>query len=393
MQRRRFRGANTLQMSRVCTACLCTAPSWQKRTLRACVPSACSIQPRYARHLHMEALALQGMLYVASDAVAPAAAVMDPTCRSITLVAGTGSVVVGHDGSHGVRVGGWGALFADHASAFEIARQALACAAGAADRGKDCALQGTLQARAGVQSMPALLQWVYADPAPGHIATLAPAVLHAASADDADALSIRGEAAAAASELVAAAYARLQGADSAAAPSYSVVMSGGLFEDDGFRGAVETRVRERLPGAAVLRYVVCSILGCKAALRAMACLPFCRVDNTSARRIQRRCHIGGQRTTSHAAQSTSHFVQLICNRVPILRAERQQTWRSARRDWPGTTCNRGTRAHVARCFGASCSGAGRSVMRNGQELTHASCMRECIDAQCSERPVMEPSQP
>ena len=192
-------------------------------------------------------------MYVASDVVAPAAAVSDAPRRCVTLIAGTGSVAVACDGSEGVRVGGWGALFDDRASGFGIARDGLACAAAAADRGKSCVLQGYLQRCAGVGSMSDLLQWVYEDPTPAHVASLAPAILRAADEGDAAALSIVIAAAAAAADLAVLASERLQCAGVAAPQVETFLLAGGLFQDALFRKSVQSCLQDRCRQPELLR--------------------------------------------------------------------------------------------------------------------------------------------
>lgn len=118
----------------------------------------------------------------------------------IVAVAGTGSIVAGEDetGARG-RAGGWGYLFGDEGSAFDIGRRAVIAALHDYDgRGPSTRLSGGLAAEAGVASLPDLLAFAYRQASPQTwVAGLARQVSEAAEAGDAVARGILRQAGAA----------------------------------------------------------------------------------------------------------------------------------------------------------------------------------------------------
>ncbi|BAS26254.1 N-acetylglucosamine kinase [Limnochorda pilosa] len=169
----------------------------------------------------------------------------------VVIVAGTGSIVAGHDArGNEVRVGGWGYLGGDEGSAFDIGRSGLAAALQAEDGRGEFTLMGDLLCRRyGVDSVRNLLPMIHSYSTPQRlIASLALVVDEAAVQGDRLARSILKRAA---GELIRAASTGLgrlglTGADA------RVVLVGGVFCSDLVRSAVMEGMRERVPGVQVV---------------------------------------------------------------------------------------------------------------------------------------------
>jgi len=146
----------------------------------------------------------------------------------VVVIAGTGSIAVGHDGAgRVVRAGGWGHVLGDEGSGYQIAQRGLNAATRARDgRGPATSLLESLPDAVGAASVEDLASRIYLEGWPaGQIAALAPVVLTAA--DEGDAVA-RGIVAAAGHELSRAAVAviRALGKDET---HLEVVLSGGVF--------------------------------------------------------------------------------------------------------------------------------------------------------------------
>jgi glucosamine kinase len=162
----------------------------------------------------------------------------------IILIAGTGSVAYGEDGSgRGVRAGGWGYLFGDRGSAFWIARAALEEAMRAFDAARSCPLGEAALRHFEMPDLRALAHSFYTGGlSRTRLAAFAPAVGDAARRGDAAAQAIIEEGGAALAELVFLVKAQLD-----AVPPVRVALSGGAFFDEALRAAAE-RVLRTDPG-------------------------------------------------------------------------------------------------------------------------------------------------
>jgi len=163
----------------------------------------------------------------------------------VVVVAGTGSIAYGRVGDgRSARAGGWGPLFGDEGSGFDLGKRAVAAALAAADgRGPATALSPLIVRSLGlaeVEDAVAALRWHQADPA--KVATLAPLVQRAAENGDGVALDIIAGAAQALAEMAGAVLARL-----GLRPAGAVVAAGGglLLEPAPLRRALDAALRRR----------------------------------------------------------------------------------------------------------------------------------------------------
>jgi len=169
---------------------------------------------------------------------------------AVLVLSGTGSAAYGDDGAERtVRTGGWGYLFGDEGSAFAIARDALAAAMRANDRGATIPLEGAALGFFGCADVRALasaaLRGRIARPA---LAAFAPRVHAAAAAGDADGLRIIADAADALASLAALTIARLE----TGAREVAVALAGGSFADPAYTLLVQTRLHAHAPQARVV---------------------------------------------------------------------------------------------------------------------------------------------
>jgi N-acetylglucosamine kinase-like BadF-type ATPase len=159
---------------------------------------------------------------------------------AIAVIAGTGSVAYGEDGAGAsVRVGGWGFLFGDEGSGFAVARDALARAMAADDRGARSPLGDAALAyfdRRDLRDLATAAQ--LGRVTRGELAAFARVVHDAARLGDPDASAIVAGAAGALAELAGVAIARLK----LAGRSVPVALCGGAFRNDAFFA----RTREQL---------------------------------------------------------------------------------------------------------------------------------------------------
>jgi N-acetylglucosamine kinase-like BadF-type ATPase len=181
--------------------------------------------------------------------VALAAAV--PSRPGIVVIAGTGSVAYGEDGSGTtVRVGGWGYLFGDAGSAFAIARDALADAMAADDRGVRSPIGDAALAFFDQPDLRAIATAALQGRMPrGELAAFARVVHDAARLGDPEAADAIERAARALAELAATAIQRL---DLGGRP-VAVGLSGGAFRSEPFFARVRERIAEVAPRADVVR--------------------------------------------------------------------------------------------------------------------------------------------
>ena len=166
------------------------------------------------------------------------------TLPAVVVIAGTGSVAYGK-GAEGqsVRAGGWGYLFGDAGSAFAVARDALAHAMAADDRGARSPLGDAALAYFDRPNLRALATEAQLGRIPrAQVASFARVVHDAARLGDANADAIVDGAATALANLAAVTLARLH-LSSDAVP---VAFAGGAFANDAFFA----RTRERLAALA-----------------------------------------------------------------------------------------------------------------------------------------------
>ncbi|MFI5272897.1 MAG: BadF/BadG/BcrA/BcrD ATPase family protein [Ktedonobacterales bacterium] len=149
-----------------------------------------------------------------------------PRATGVALIAGTGSIAVGRSAAGAsARAGGWGHIFGDEGSGYEIGRAALQAVAGAGDgRTAPTALTRTILRAWDLNEPSDLIACVYHERDKAAIARLAPLVLTCADAGDAQARRIVRTAAREQAR-AAATVARTLGLDGALA----VALGGGLL--------------------------------------------------------------------------------------------------------------------------------------------------------------------
>ncbi|HLZ68582.1 MAG TPA: BadF/BadG/BcrA/BcrD ATPase family protein [Dehalococcoidia bacterium] len=168
------------------------------------------------------------------------------------VLAGTGSFEYarGHDGrAH--RCDGWGTLFGDEGSAYDIARRALIAVARAEDgRGPQTALREAVLAHFGVDSFRAVSRRIYEENLPREqIARLAPLVAPLADVDEAARALLRD-----AAEALARGVLTCLAATGLGAEDFTLALCGGAFRAG--RALIEpllTAVQAVAPGALPVR--------------------------------------------------------------------------------------------------------------------------------------------
>jgi N-acetylglucosamine kinase-like BadF-type ATPase len=178
----------------------------------------------------LEAILPAERLIVTTDA-AIALAGATPSGRGIIVIAGTGSMAFGRNEANlAARAGGWGYLFGDEGSAFDITRQALRAALRMEEGwGRDTALREKLLEAVGACDANQLMHRFYEPDWPrDRIARLAPLVDAAAAADDPVAQEILQYAALQLATLASSVRARLWDREAAIEVAYS----GGVFRSE-----------------------------------------------------------------------------------------------------------------------------------------------------------------
>lgn len=167
--------------------------------------------------------------------------------EGVIVIAGTGSVAFGRDQHGGIlRVGGWGSLFDDAGSGYDIGRKAITCALRAYDgRGKCTTLAGAICREFGLDKITE----VVAEPlATKNIAALFPLVQAEAQAGDAVARRLCREAACDLADVALTLIARL----GLKRHPVQVVCSGGIFQSSSsIRRAFARWVHHQAPRARV----------------------------------------------------------------------------------------------------------------------------------------------
>jgi N-acetylglucosamine kinase-like BadF-type ATPase len=156
------------------------------------------------------------------------------TGRGIIVIAGTGSIAFGrHEAGATARVGGWGYLFGDEGSAYDIARQALRAALREEEGwGPRTALRQTLLEATGAKDANEALHLFYTPEWPrDRIAGLAPLVDAAAVSGDETAREVLQYAALQLATLAASVQRRLWHRGEAV----EVAFTGGVFENRSIR--------------------------------------------------------------------------------------------------------------------------------------------------------------
>jgi len=155
--------------------------------------------------------------------------------RGIGLIVGTGSVAMGMNSTgEQTVIGGWGHLFGDQGSGFDLGRRALAAVASAADGiGAETMLSDEIIRRLQVDDPRKIARKLsLAVDVRQEIAALAPFVINAAIGGDDVAAGIVDAGAAAAAALVAATASRLKlGNNAPLALAGGIVCSGDFFRD------------------------------------------------------------------------------------------------------------------------------------------------------------------
>lgn len=175
----------------------------------------------------------------------PILAAGTPGGWGIALIAGTGSFAFGRS-EHGerARAGGWGYLFGDEGSGYDLGRQALVAVARAADgRGPATVLQAAVRRRFGITQDQALIPAIYGAPFDrSRIASLADLVSDGAAAGDQVSIQIMEGAAKSLAEMAAAVADQLQ----FSATAVPLALAGGvLLNTSLLRPQVENELARR----------------------------------------------------------------------------------------------------------------------------------------------------
>ena len=177
----------------------------------------------------------------------------------IIVIAGTGSNVAGHKSTRDPleKAGGWGHLFSDRGSAYDLARRGLEQAFRRYDEGKKISiLAREFLAASGAASMEELVSFSLRDTNKTTVAQGARCVFTAAQKGDRDARAVIDDATAALAENVATVAKRLR----LTAPE--VALTGGLFENrPEYRQSFQRALRRTCPGAHAFLPTVPGVVG------------------------------------------------------------------------------------------------------------------------------------
>jgi N-acetylmuramic acid 6-phosphate etherase len=178
----------------------------------------------------------------------------------IVVIAGTGSNVAGQKSLAApiAKAGGWGHLFADRGSAYDVARRGLEAVFARYDAEKKITPLGhEYLAAAGLASLEELVPFLLRDTSKTAVAQYARCVFAAADKGDRDARGVLDEAAVALAGKVAAVARRLR------LKPVRVALTGGLFENQpGYRARFAQALRRVLPKAGVF---LCDVPGVRGA--------------------------------------------------------------------------------------------------------------------------------
>jgi len=177
----------------------------------------------------------------------------------IVVIAGTGSNVAGQKSSRDPveKAGGWGHLFADRGSAYDLARRGLELAFTRYDETKKIlALAQEYLTASGKTSMEELVPFILQDTSKTAVAAWAKCVFSAAQKGDRDARLLLDEAATALAEKVGLIARRLN------FTRPQVALTGGLFENQpDYLARVQRALRRTCPRATSFRLTVPGVLG------------------------------------------------------------------------------------------------------------------------------------
>lgn len=181
--------------------------------------------------------------------------------KGMVLISGTGSICCGFDPATGkyVRAGGWGYLFGDEGSGFDLGKKALQAVMKAFDgRAESTLLTNKILARFGLERPDQLITAIYEEEnARSTIASLAPVLFEAVREGDEQARRIAEEAARDLASLAASVFAELA-SDAAGLP---LIVSGGVFREPYFLRLFEEQQQIRAPGLAVRPLDVAPVAG------------------------------------------------------------------------------------------------------------------------------------
>jgi N-acetylglucosamine kinase-like BadF-type ATPase len=166
---------------------------------------------------------------------------------TVVVIAGTGSIACTRDASgQMLRCGGWGAVFGDEGSGYELARKAVRAALRELDgRGPRTRLGAAIARTLGCKS---IVELPGLNAPPERIAALAPVVIKTAHAGDAVARQLVDDSARDLAELMLPLVTRL----GLRRDSLRVVCAGGLFQGStSLRRSFARHLREKIPGARV----------------------------------------------------------------------------------------------------------------------------------------------
>jgi N-acetylglucosamine kinase-like BadF-type ATPase len=187
---------------------------------------------------------LAGTVHLSNDAELVLAALPDGV--GVAAIAGTGSIMVGRDDNGtNARTGGWGHVFGDEGSGYDLGRGALQAASRAADgRGPATVLLDAILRHWDLSGPSDIIGRVYPDGAKADVARLSSLVLQAARAGDPVARKlVSGAAAEVALGIVTVANALTLPAD-----GLPLALAGGLLVGaPELRAATLRRVRRRRP--------------------------------------------------------------------------------------------------------------------------------------------------
>ena len=177
----------------------------------------------------------------------------------IVVIAGTGANVAGQKSLHDPieKAGGWGHLFADRGSAYDLARRGLEIAFARYDETKKITpLAREFLAASGCGTMEELVPALLRDTAKATVAQGARYVFAAAQKGDRDARALLDQAAEALASNVAVIARRLR------LKSPDVALSGGLFSGQpDYQKRFRQALRKLLPGAKIQLLTVPGVLG------------------------------------------------------------------------------------------------------------------------------------
>jgi len=177
----------------------------------------------------------------------------------IAVIAGTGSNVAGQKSSRALleKAGGWGHLFSDRGSAYDLARRGLERAFDRYDEGKKISLLAREYLTAtGKTSLEELVPFLLRDTNKTVVAQWARCVFSTAQKGDSDAKELLDEAATALAERVKFVARRLK------LSRPCVALTGGLFENQpAYRARFQRALRRACPGANAFLSTVPGIVG------------------------------------------------------------------------------------------------------------------------------------